>query len=97
MNRECIKELLPVFEAFANGEDIQFIPNQYNCEIGNEPDWMDLPKDQRVTMTFPCEDYSYRIKPKPREFWINPDGSESIIYEAFDPKDSDFIKVREIL
>lgn len=73
MNRERVKELLPVFEAFANGEDIQFRPYQYNPNTEPPPDWSDLPTDQRVTMTFPCEDYEYRIKPSPREWWINPD------------------------
>jgi len=70
MNRERVKELLPIFEAYANGEDIQFRPNQYIPESGPIT-WSDLTKDERLTITFPCDDYEYRIKPKPLEVFMH--------------------------
>ena len=60
MNRERAKELLPVIQAFAEGKDIQFALEGYQ--------WTDL--HEETAFTFPAEDYEYRIKPEPREFWI---------------------------
>ena len=59
MNRERAKELLPIIEAFANGEGIQ----------RKDPDgkWTPLLEENVLYDT----DTEYRIKPKPREFWLN--------------------------
>lgn len=65
MNRERAKELLPVIQAFAEGGKIQF-----RIANGIDEPWGDMPEDDRMSITFPCEDYEYRIKPEPREFWI---------------------------
>ena len=86
MNRERAKELLPIIEAFADGETIQ------RYVLSRE--WED------VTTGAPFDDdVDYRIKPKPREFWINPDAddSDAIIYEAFNPDQDDFVHVREVI
>ena len=57
MNRERTKELLPIFEAFANGEDIQ---RQWHDSIK----WEDVTESDWLAR-------KYRIKPKIREFWVN--------------------------
>lgn len=92
MNRERAKELLPVLEAFVNGDDIQFRPYQYNPTIEDTPGWSDLPKDERVTMTFPCDDYEYRIKPKAHEGFVHIDDFHTGCHGK-----KDCIKVREVL
>lgn len=55
MNRQQVKELLPIIQAFADGKTIQ-----YNC--GNEnPQWMDVQPNERVD--FRQHPSRYRIKP----------------------------------
>ena len=64
MNRERCKELLPIFEAFANGEDVEFrVPDDNVC--GSDK-WSSIPS----TGMSLASHVEYRIKPKPREFWI---------------------------
>ncbi len=99
MNRERAKELLPIIQAFADGEDVQFRPYQYNPDIEDVPNWSDLPEQEELMITFPADDYEYRIKPKPREFWI--DLTDSTFIEAdkgskYWGEEHELIKVREI-
>jgi hypothetical protein len=61
MTCERAKELLPVIQAFANGEEIQ-------SKNFNHTKWTDIQKDWIVD--FSQSNYEYRIKPKPREWWI---------------------------
>jgi len=94
MNRERAKQLLPIIEAFANGEDIQArssgVASTWKDVIGN-PEWLDS-----------CE---YRIEPKPREWYIaKKDIPESgnyghrVYLTTCDHSDnSEFIHVREVL
>ena len=58
MNRERAKELLPIIEAFANGKEIQV-----RMSMGQ---WDDLPDNPNWNAA------EYRIKPKPREFVLEP-------------------------
>ena len=61
-------------EAYNKNPDVVHAePNyRYVAEdvIPNDPDfpnarcWADLPKDEALTITFPADDYEYRIKPK---------------------------------
>jgi len=62
MNRERAAELLPIITAFANGEDIQ------NRHINNNDFWRDAID---IELLFDIEYIEWRIKPKPREFWID--------------------------
>lgn len=58
MTRETATQLLPIITAFAEGKTIQKNVDQRG--------WIDL--------SFPLFDgspESYRIKPEPREFWVN--------------------------
>ena len=58
MNKQEIKEIIPVLQAWIDGKTIQYqIPDDT---------WADV-----VDAVHPNE-YEYRIKPEPREFWINP-------------------------
>jgi len=82
MNRERAKELLPIIQAFAEGKAIQFRLEGLN----GDHSWNDLLEDERMTVTFPAEDYEYRIKPEPMEIWVNvyPDKSHSTHFNRDD-------------
>ena len=60
MNRERAKELLPILQAFAEGKDIQ-------CWQERKDKWETI-KDPDV---FAWASSRWRIKPEPREFWVN--------------------------
>ena len=83
MNRERAKELLPIIQAFADGEDVQ------SDRIGERYVWRD--RDEFVGTGL-----HWRIKPKPREWWMDPDDHE--IWDIqIDPPIDKAIKVREVL
>jgi len=67
VNRERAKELLPVLQAYAEGKDIEFRGNYSLDPMG---EWRDMPKDDSLTLTFPADDYEYRIKIKPLEVFM---------------------------
>ena len=82
MNRERAKELLPIIRAFAEGKDIQ-------SRLYVDKGWADISEP-----SFP--DYlQYRIKPEPREFWLDPDDNE--IWTQSAQPHAGAIKVREVL
>lgn len=58
MNREQAKQLLPIIQAFADGETVQI-----NCEGC----WRDMAFESPI---FDGPPSVYRIKPKPVECWI---------------------------
>jgi hypothetical protein len=95
MNRERARELLPIIQAFAEGgateERIQ--------ERFLDEDWR--PFDGYLMTE--SSDYSYRIKPEPREWWVVLDNdaiyiehSELAAKKLFMDGDEIF-KVREVL
>jgi len=89
LNRERAKELLPIIEAFANGEDIQ----ARRDAVSN---WLTM----HTETAFP-DDFEYRIKPKPREFWIADVSDEfrKVLLPGQKDLSADhqYIKVREII
>ena len=92
MNRERAKQLLPIIEAFANGEDIEFLRKQ----VGDTK-WEPLEDFWSLTeATASSDNVEYRIKPKPREWWLDPNDYE-IWDEQINPPVPDAIKVREVL
>ncbi len=103
MNRERAKELLPIIQAFADGKGIQFRLNDPG--VPGSEHWLSLPENENLILTFPADDYEYRIKPKPREFWISnfpPDDDRSKYRTVYDGKGpphyaENWIKVREVL
>jgi len=60
MDRSRAKELLPVITAYAEGKDIEF------TQIGNDDEWSPVPD---LIYRFE-DDYKYRIKPEPEEYWF---------------------------
>jgi len=107
MNRVLAKELAPIIKAYGDGEIIQ-----YSAAWIADDGWTDMPTDEDVCKQFPRNDYLYRIKPKPREFWIATCADDKNRRHVVDPlshskgpdgnyrcfQDSDsWIKVREVL
>ena len=94
MNRERAKELLPIIEAFANGEDIQFHDGD---------GWSDVSgREELVGECLDDDGLEYRIKPVAREFWvtISKTGNMEVHPRAdsiWASRDIESIKVREIL
>lgn len=89
MNASNAKDYLPLVKALAEGRAIQV----NNGPLGSI--WEEL---NEVAFDFPAD--QYRIKPEPREIWVNRymDGSESDAYsskeEAVDDSDDGAIQVR---
>lgn len=94
MNRERARELLPIIQAFADGKDIQFRQEDDNPEYDGS--WLSLPKSEELIMTFPADDYEYRIKPKPREWEIVP-SRLALATRRHDEGDIECIRVREVI
>lgn len=92
MNRERARELLPIIEAFANGEEIQ-------ARRDADSEWRTMHTETK----FPDE-FEYRIKPKSREFWVGIDRTgiaigvtPSINSGSIPAYWDNCIKVREVL
>lgn len=87
MNRERAKELLPILEAYANGEDIQF-----HDVIG----WSDIGDEGIDPEGLDDDGLKFRIKPdKPREFWIDP--QNALASYMVPAPDEDWVLVREVI
>lgn len=73
MNRERVKKMLPIIQAFAEGETIQFFSG---ISVG----W--IPLGDYCSFS---PDVEYRIKPEPRIFrmWRNKETGD--MYESFTP------------
>ncbi len=80
MNRERARELLPIIQAFAEGKEIEAL-------IGRH--W------NICTPTFDDE-FEYRIKPEPREFWLFVSGEWQEAYSKDMPLHKSIL-VREVL
>lgn len=78
MTRERAKELLPVLQAYVNGETIQVAAQ-------NKQSWIDL---NEVNFEHFDSKYSYRIKPNPREFVVDTSKSFDGVYRAYCLKES---------
>ena len=67
MNRMNAKDYLPIVQALADGKIIQF-------KYGENSPWRDTNEITEITFQLPAN--YYRIKPVPKEIWVNeyPDG-----------------------
>ena len=90
LTRDRAKELLPVIQAFAEGKAIQVRGSHPNLETPwvdcSDPLWPDGAQ--------------YRIKPQPREFWIEkrPSGAIAVFHSPIaDSANYEVIHVREVL
>lgn len=74
MNKHNAKDYLPLVQALAEGKVIQF-----NANTWTEPHWIDV---DRLLDSNPAQ--GYRIKPEPREIWVNhyPNGMNAGNYES---------------
>ena len=90
MNREDAKELWPIIKAFGDGEDVEW-------RSAGKDKWD--PKSEKSGFT--QSPSHYRIKPKPREFWVSAFrySTDQTERHCFDGKPSfgTWIKVREVL
>lgn len=91
MTRDEAKALLPIIQAYAEGKVIQ---------IATKEGWKDLANPPCFTMAVD----RYRIKPEPREWWINVyNNGDKTAYSAKDIADDcagfriDCIHVREVM
>ena len=88
MNREQAKAVAPYVKAFGDGEDVQ---------IDHAMDGWTTKEE----MSFTGEPETYRIKPKPREFWANTKSRVIMPVETIHDRvagdSKDIIKVREVL
>lgn len=88
MNREEAKELLPIIQAFAEGETIQVkMPSDNGWREVSDPSFTSLPQ-------------FYRIKPEPREFYLNLytcQISKSGCDLTYIKNPDEIIKVREVI
>ena len=71
MNREETKAAIEVMQAYVDGAEIEF------ANIG-EDEWA----KKTLHMMWDWVHYRYRIKPKPREFWLAKDGDEYAVTEG---------------
>lgn len=72
MNKDNAKDYLPLVQALADGKTIQL-----KCGDGR---W----HDQNGGVSFALEAENYRIKPEPRDIWVNryPNGMENGIFNT---------------
>ena len=89
MNRERAKELLPIIQAFAEGKEIEASAKS-NGKAGG---WVNVKTGSIFEEQFPANTMDYRIKPEPREFWLNisPDGIGFSSYEEAKRKADEYI------
>ena len=95
MDRERAKELLPIIEAFINGEEVE----QRWLPPYETSDWFLCTKHINLDACI-----AHRLRPKPREFWVTPnEPSPNVVAHLAvpkEPKDEEkqyWIHVREVI
>ncbi len=96
MNREETQEAIKVMQAYVDGAEIQW-------QGGITKKWRDFEDDDFPKWTWSHE--AYRIKPKPREFWIKASdlpkhggfGVNAYVTNTQGNPTTPFIKVREVI
>jgi len=87
MTRDEAKKLLPIIQAFAEGETVQI-------SGVSTPEWADVANPEDVAFGSKAK---YRIKPKPREVYLSlrEDGSVAAVFSS--PHCAGAIKFREVI
>jgi hypothetical protein len=87
MTRETAKKLLPIIQAFSEEQAIQYRESP-------KAEWVDCKMPDSVLIFY--DDFEYRIKPKPREWWIGlaPLSSADVAYRT---ETGNTIKVQEVV
>ena len=92
MNREATKKAIEVMQAYVDGAD-------FEVQAKYDTIWH-MPKGGDTTPQWNFQNRNYRIKLKPREFWITiePPG-ETLVAWSVEPMNIDGtrIKVREVI
>jgi hypothetical protein len=91
VNRKETRKAAEVMLAYADGADIQLRPRGMNIN----PEWGTKVFGGEATWNWGVYEYRIkpRVKPKPREFWVNPEGTVCV---DFNPGPQ-YIHVREIM
>ena len=92
MTKDEARAAAEILIAIADGKTIQ------RCAHGDESWWDCDEFDFNDVVT--CYEYTYRIKPEPREWWINTDnGTAMYASDGFCPSEIKdyYIKVREVI
>ena len=94
MDREKTKAAIAVMQAYVDGEEIEYAKRDIPG-VGTACSW----DSHGYTPNFDWHNYDYRIKPKPREFWVRIDhGIAMQISSDSDKQERDgWIKVREVI
>ena len=98
MNREDLKELMPILEAYADGKTIQY------CNVYPKDGVLFKWIDDMDFNPFAEPELHYRVKPEPpREFWAVTPGDAAIVgfflseEEVESGKFSNVVKLREVV
>ena len=92
MDRDDVIHLRDCITAWLSGDIIEEKPRKESTQ--NIAEW--TPYEGDHAPLFNMEEYLYREKPKPREWWMDPDDHE--IWDIqIDPPIDKAIKVREVL
>lgn len=88
MDREYAKKMAVILQGIADGKVIEERDMEREA-----PEWLDYdPKSSLILNS----SWDYRIKPEPREFWLDPDDHE-VWLDQDTPPVPHAIKVREVL
>ena len=93
MNREETKKAIEVMQAYVDGAEIE-----WRCEFSNSDysDWESIDEPNWIH----DGEHLFRIKPKPREWWLNTTSSECYVTKECAEKFSggrEVVWVREVL
>lgn len=91
MNKQETKAAIVIMQAYVDGAEIEYAKRSISG-VGKGNDW----DSHQYRPNFDWHIYEYRVKPKPRDFWI-AEGTQKYNQRAHMPAGSTGIKVREVI
>ena len=88
VDKEYAKRMAIVLQGIADGKDVQERDTDHD-----DAEWLDYDPASSFILNV---SWDYRIKPEPREFWLDPDDHE-VWLDQDTPPVPHAIKVREVL
>lgn len=73
MTRDEARHVAEILTAWADGETIQY-------RTKGHARWYDDPNDETWSSLRVFEEFEFRIKPKPREWWLSADGHGEYVF-----------------